>query len=129
MPGRSSRRRRSARPKAEDRRKPYVDDPESASVFAGPVLTHSDWTPDNVLVSPRRAWLIDWLGSTSPPPWMGLMLVYSKEGMPKRSVNMAKAADQNVFWRGILTTPPSENDLKMRSDSATSFVRIDTEKP
>ncbi len=45
--------------RAEDRWKPYVDDPASASVFAGPVLTHSDWTPDNVLVSPDRAWLID----------------------------------------------------------------------
>ena len=39
---------------------PYVDDLTSASAFAGPVLTHSDWTPDNVLVSPDRAWLIDW---------------------------------------------------------------------
>ncbi len=46
--------------RAEDRWRPYVDDPESASAFAGPVLTHSDWTPDNVLISPGRAWLIDW---------------------------------------------------------------------
>ena len=46
--------------RAEDRRKPYLDDPETAAVFAGPVLTHSDWTPDNVLVSEHRAWLIDW---------------------------------------------------------------------
>jgi hypothetical protein len=45
--------------RAEDRWKAYVDDPASVSVFAGPVLTHSDWTPDNVLVSPDRAWLID----------------------------------------------------------------------
>lgn len=28
--------------------------------FAGPVLTHSDWTPDTVLISADRAWLIDW---------------------------------------------------------------------
>src|SRR5262249_35236149 len=35
--------------RAEDRWKPYLDDPASASLFAGPVLTHSDWTPDNVL--------------------------------------------------------------------------------
>jgi hypothetical protein len=46
--------------RAEDRWKPYVDDPASASLFAGPALSHSDWTPDNVLVSPGRAWLIDW---------------------------------------------------------------------
>ena len=46
--------------RAEDRWKPYVDDPESASLFAGPVPTHSDWTPDNVLVATGRAGLIDW---------------------------------------------------------------------
>ena len=44
--------------------------------FAGPVLTHSDWTPDNVLVSERRAWLIDWawptlgVGWTDPACWV-----------------------------------------------------------
>ncbi len=46
--------------RAEDRWKPYLDDPVTASVFAGPALTHSDWTPDNVLISDHRAWLIDW---------------------------------------------------------------------
>ena len=38
--------------RAEDRWKPYLDDPAAVAVFAGQVLTHSDWTPDNVLVSP-----------------------------------------------------------------------------
>jgi len=55
--------------RAEDRWKPYLDDPESASVFAGPVLTHSDWTPDNVLVSAHRAWLIDWAWPTLGAGW------------------------------------------------------------
>ena len=55
--------------RAEDRWKPYLDDPQAASVFAGPVLTHSDWTPDNVLVSPRRAWLIDWAWPTLGAGW------------------------------------------------------------
>ena len=41
----------------------------SASVFAGPMLTHSDWTPDNVLVSPDRAWLIDWAWPTLGAAW------------------------------------------------------------
>jgi len=36
----------------------------TAAVFAGPALTHSDWTPDNVLVSAERAWLIDWAWPT-----------------------------------------------------------------
>jgi hypothetical protein len=55
--------------RAEDRWKPYVDDPESASLFAGPALTHSDWTPDNVVVSSSRAWLIDWAWPTLGAAW------------------------------------------------------------
>jgi hypothetical protein len=55
--------------RAEDRWKLYVDDPESASAFAGPILTHSDWTPDNVLVSAHRAWLIDWAWPTLGAAW------------------------------------------------------------
>ena len=55
--------------RTEDRWKPYLDDPETASLFAGPVLTHSDWTPDNVLVSAHRAWLIDWAWPTLGASW------------------------------------------------------------
>jgi hypothetical protein len=55
--------------RAEDRWAPYVDDPAAASVFAGPVLTHSDWTPDNVLVSANRGWLIDWAWPTLGAAW------------------------------------------------------------
>ena len=55
--------------RAEDRWTPYLDDPQEASVFAGPVLTHSDWTPDNVLISPGRAWLIDWAWPTLGAVW------------------------------------------------------------
>lgn len=56
--------------RAEDRWRPYLDDPESAAVFAGPVLTHSDWTPDNVLISEHRAWLIDWAWPTLSAGWI-----------------------------------------------------------
>jgi hypothetical protein len=55
--------------RAEDRWKPYLDDPRLASAFVGPVLTHSDWTPDNVLVSEHRAWLIDWAWPTLGAGW------------------------------------------------------------
>jgi hypothetical protein len=56
--------------RADERWKPYLDDPESASVLSGPVLTHSDWTPDNVLVSAHRAWLIDWAWPTLGAGWI-----------------------------------------------------------
>jgi hypothetical protein len=55
--------------RAEDRWRLYVDEPEQADLFAGPALTHSDWTPDNVLIAPGRAWLIDWAWPTLGAPW------------------------------------------------------------
>jgi hypothetical protein len=55
--------------KAEHRWRSFVADPESASAFAGPVLTHTDWAPDNVLISPDRAWLIDWAWPTLGAAW------------------------------------------------------------
>ena len=35
----------------------------------GRVLTHSDWTPGNVLISGHRAWLIDWAWPTLGADW------------------------------------------------------------
>ncbi len=55
--------------RAEQRWRPYLDDPDSAAVFGGSALTHSDWTPDNVLVSDHRAWLIDWAWPTLGASW------------------------------------------------------------
>lgn len=56
--------------RAEDRWREYVDEPEQADLFAGSMLTHSDWTPDNVLMSPSgRAWLIDWAWPTLAAAW------------------------------------------------------------
>jgi hypothetical protein len=46
---------------ADDRWRVYVDEPAQSLDFTGTTLTHSDWTPDNVLITPAgRARLIDW---------------------------------------------------------------------
>lgn len=55
---------------AEDRWKSYVDDPRDAEVLAGASLIHTDWMPDNVLVSGGRAWLVDWAWATLGAPWI-----------------------------------------------------------
>jgi hypothetical protein len=55
---------------AEDRWKSYVDDPADALVLAGTALTHTDWMPDNVLISQGRAWLIDWAWPTLGAAWI-----------------------------------------------------------
>ena len=80
--------------RAEDRWKNYVDDPDMATVFAGPVLTHSDWAPDNVLISSDRAWLIDWAwptlgaGWTDPACWI-LRLMASGGHTPRQAEHQA----------------------------------------
>ena len=55
--------------RAEDRWKPYVEDPGDAVAFAGHALTHTDWAPDNVLIAPGRPWLIDWAWPTLGAAW------------------------------------------------------------
>ncbi|MGH3566909.1 MAG: aminoglycoside phosphotransferase [Pseudonocardia sp.] len=47
----------------------YVDDPADAAVFAGQALTHTDWMPDNIIISRGRAWLIDWAWATPAQSW------------------------------------------------------------
>ena len=47
----------------------YVDDPADGLIFAGQHLTHTDWMPDNVLISGGRAWLVDWAWATPGAGW------------------------------------------------------------
>lgn len=54
---------------ADDRWKPYVDNPDDARLFAGTTLTHTDWMPDNVLITPGGARLIDWAWPTLGAAW------------------------------------------------------------
>lgn len=55
----------------ETRLRTYVDEPADALIFAGQSLTHTDWMPDNVLISRGRAWLIDWAWATPAQSWTG----------------------------------------------------------
>ena len=51
------------------------------------------------------------------------------QGVPKRSTSMPKRCAQKVSWIGIVTWPPSEKALKIRSASAGSWTVSETEKP
>ncbi|MBB5152520.1 aminoglycoside phosphotransferase [Saccharopolyspora phatthalungensis] len=53
----------------ETRMRTYVDDPADAKIFAGSALTHTDWVPDNILISQGQAWLIDWAWATPAQSW------------------------------------------------------------
>ena len=54
----------------ETRMRTYVSDPADALVLAGRSLTHTDWMPDNVLISRGRAWLVDWAWATPAQSWI-----------------------------------------------------------
>ena len=53
----------------EARLRTYVDNPGDPRLFAGTALTHTDWMPDNILVSHDRAWLVDWAWATPGADW------------------------------------------------------------
>jgi hypothetical protein len=53
----------------QTRLRTYVDDPADAAALAGGSLTHTDWMPDNVLISQGRAWLVDWAWATPAASW------------------------------------------------------------
>lgn len=48
----------------------YIDDPADAAALAGQALTHTDWMPDNIIVSRGRGWLIDWAWATPAQSWI-----------------------------------------------------------
>ena len=49
---------------AERRWGKVLDDPADAKRFAGSSLLHTDWHQSNVLVTEKRAWLVDWAWAT-----------------------------------------------------------------
>ncbi|MDL4819100.1 hypothetical protein [Actinomadura opuntiae] len=56
--------------RAEQRWKPYVVEPEHAQLLAGQALLHTDYVPDNVIISTGRAVLIDWAWPTRGAGWV-----------------------------------------------------------
>src|SRR6185437_13006982 len=58
--------------------------------------------------------------------WFSTLII---QGMPKRSLTMPNFADQKVCCRGMVTFPPSESSLKMRSASAALSTVSDTCQP
>jgi hypothetical protein len=53
----------------ETRLRTYVTDPADTAALAGQSLTHTDWMPDNVLISQGQAWLVDWAWATPAAAW------------------------------------------------------------
>ncbi|MFG2625626.1 aminoglycoside phosphotransferase [Streptomyces sp. NPDC048473] len=55
---------------AEQRLASYVPHPADADVFKGDALLHTDWNSHNVLITNRRAHLVDWGWATRGAVWL-----------------------------------------------------------
>ena len=81
--------------RAEDRWRAFTDEAEQADLFASTTLTHPDWTPDNVLIAPGRAWLIDWawptLGAAWTNPACWILRLMTSRGHTARSAGQQAA--------------------------------------
>jgi hypothetical protein len=48
----------------------YLEDPTTAYLLEGDRLLHSDFSPDNILITPDREWIIDWAWPTRGAGWI-----------------------------------------------------------
>jgi hypothetical protein len=56
--------------RAEDRWAAYIPDPALRSALSGRHLAHTDFNPENVIITPTQATLVDWAWSTAAAPWL-----------------------------------------------------------
>ena len=99
---------------AEDRWKTYTDDPADALTFAGGSLAHTDWMPDNVLISGGRAWLVDWAWPTLAAAWIDpaswLLRIMARGHTP------AEAEAHAARLPAYATADPAHVDLFVRAN-------------
>jgi len=56
--------------RAENRWASYIPDPDHRTALAGSTLSHTDFNPENVLITPDAAVLADWAWATLAAPWV-----------------------------------------------------------
>lgn len=61
-------------PTAEQRWASYIFDPDLRQAVIGSKLCHTDFNPDNVIISNGRAVLVDWAWATAGPAWLDLVI-------------------------------------------------------
>ncbi|MFM9368121.1 aminoglycoside phosphotransferase [Streptomyces sp. Da 82-17] len=54
----------------EQRLADYVDTPDDAGLLRGDTVLHTDWTPDNILISEGAARVVDWAWPTRGAAWI-----------------------------------------------------------
>jgi hypothetical protein len=96
----------------------YVDDPADGLIFTGQHLTHTDWMPDNVLISPGRAWLVDWAWAAPAQSWIDL-----DSGSYASSPTATPSPKPKPLPPGNRPTPPSTPPAVPRRESRAAGTR------
>ncbi|MFD4243691.1 phosphotransferase [Streptomyces sp. NPDC058525] len=100
--------------RAEDRWAAYIPEPAHRAALAGGQLAHTDFNPENVIITPgRKAVLVDWAWSTTAAPWLDpalgcIWLIATGRQHPAEAEQWASRIPS---W---LTVPP---------DALTAFAR------
>jgi Phosphotransferase enzyme family len=90
---------------AEHRWREYIPDPADLALLAGDQLLHTDYNPDNILITGNHAILIDWAWPTKGAGWIDpacLILRLLAHGHTTQSAETIVQA--NPAWR---TAPPA----------------------
>lgn len=80
---------------AASRWRPYMDDPAEAAVLGGDSLLHTDYAPDNILIS-DTAHLIDWAWPTRGASWIDPCVLLTRMMAAGHSVAGAERWVQQV---------------------------------
>jgi hypothetical protein len=108
--------------RAEDRWRPYVDDPGELAWLEGDRLLHTDYNPFNVLMSDGRALLIDWAWPTKGAGWIDPACLVLRLLANGHSAESAQAVVQDVAaWRaapvdGIAVGDAGEDGVSLAAE-------------
>ncbi|MFE9768193.1 aminoglycoside phosphotransferase [Streptomyces sp. NPDC005808] len=91
----------------------YVTNPDDLQKFAGPHLVHTDWKPDNVLITDNRARLVDWAWASRGAAWIDPALwVIWLIAAGHTAEEAQELAERHPAWK---TTPKSSIDAFARA--------------
>ncbi|MFE9330454.1 aminoglycoside phosphotransferase [Streptomyces sp. NPDC006925] len=126
----------------EQRLADYTDSPGDAALLRGEAVLHTDWTPDNVLITGRTARIVDWAWPTRGAAWIDaacwtLWLISAghnpdeAEGWAAKTAGWASAPARGLdvfvraqqrLWEGIAADAPDLAWKQQLADAATRWA-------
>lgn len=113
--------------RAENRWSKYLPDPRHRAAVAGSTLCHTDFNPENVLITPSTAVLADWAWATLAAPWVDaalgcIWLIATGRQTPAQAETWAS---QMPAWR----TAPADALSAFATANALLWSEIADESP